>query len=898
MSSIRKIRRVFRLGPVRGESDREVDRELAHHCEATIADLEASGMSAADARTEARRRFGDATAYRRDLRRLARSRDRRIRYISQLDASWGTVRDAGRGLVRTPAFSLTLVLIVALGVGANATTFGVLDRLFLRPPAHVGDPESVRRIFVHLGRGTGEPWTQATHTYPDYLDWASVDELESTAAWSSTRLTVGHGESAARIPVTLATASLFPTLRTQPALGRFFGEAEDNFGAAPVAVLGHSYWQAQYGGRRDVLGESIDVGDASYTIIGVAPPGFTGVDLERTDVWLPFHRAGMVEEGGTEWVGSRNWYWFHAIARLADGVAPERAEAAATAAHRLGRGEQSQYDAEARVELASLMLARTGQASREARVVPWLMGVALMVLLLTAASMTNLLLARGMRRRQETAVRVALGVSRRRLVSTVIAESTILALAGGAAAIAFAVWGGDVLRSVLLPDIVWETRTDGTRIALFSSALALATGILTGLIPALRSGRLGTAQLLRGAGRGITRGRSRTRSALLVFQIAVSVLMLIGTGLFVASLRAARGVDLGFDPSRVLVARLEPEGGNPGTDAMTSLYREARRVIDGMPGVESTAITTVIPFRNSRGIGDDLRVPGLDSLPRTRAGGAYIHAVTGDFFETVSMDVLRGRGLDDSDDVESAPRVAVVNETMARLVWPETRALGGCLIIADAPCATVVGIVADHHRFELEEDESMHYYIPLARAPYPWPPRGLLVRTSSPEILAPAIHRRLRDALPAVRLVSATPYSEVIDPQYRSWELGTRLFAAFGGLALLVASLGLFSVLAFDVTERRPELGIRAALGATRLRTVALVLGDGLRLAAAGILIGIGAALIAGRRAEDMLFAVSPGEPSVLVGVGLLTLAVAAIASGLPAWRAARIGPNEALRGE
>ncbi|MGH2584413.1 MAG: FtsX-like permease family protein, partial [Dehalococcoidia bacterium] len=194
------------------------------------------------------------------------------------------------------------------------------------------------------------------------------------------------------------------------------------------------------------------------------------------------------------------------------------------------------------------------------------------------------------------------------------------------------------------------------------------------------------------------------------------------------------------------------------------------------------------------------------------------------------------------------------------------------------------------------EDESMHYYIPLARAPYPWPPRGLLVRTSSPEIFAPVVRRRLRDALPAVRLVSATPYTEVIDPQYRSWELGSRLFAAFGGLAVLVASLGLFSVLAFDVAERRPELGVRAALGATRLRMLTHVLGDGLRLSIAGVLIGTSAALIAGRRAEDLLFGVSPREPLVLAGVALVTLVVAIIASGLPAWRAARVGPNEALR--
>lgn len=899
MSGFEGVRRVFRLGLVRGEAEREVDRELAHHFEATMAELKASGLTEIEARAEARRRFGDAALYRRELRRLSRSRDRRARLGDALMATGGTVRDAGRSLVRAPALSLMVVLIMALGVGANATAFGILDRLFLRPPQHVEDPDAVRRFFVRVHRSTtGELATQTSHPYPDYVDWGELDVFASVAAYSPRNLTVGHGETAARVPVTLATASFFPTLRVRPALGRFFGESDDAFGAVPVAVLGHGYWQTRYAGSADVLGESIDVGDASYTIIGVAPPGFTGVELERVDIWLPFHRAGMVEEGGTEWVDTRNWYWLQAVGRLAAGVGPDAAEAAATAAHRRGRAEQSNYDPEARVELASLLLARTGAATREARVVPWLMGVAVLVLLLTAANTTNLLLARGMRRRRDTAVRLALGVSRRRLMGTVVAESVILAVLGGVAAVAVAVWGGNLFRSLLLPDIGWETRSDALRVALFSGGLALGTGLLAGLLPALKSSRHGSTDALKGAGRGVTRGRSRVRSALLVFQAAVSVVLLVGTGLFVASLRAARSVDLGFDPSRVLLIRLEPERGYPGAEAMVSLYREARLALAGLPGVEATAISTIVPFQNSRSVGTDLRVPGLDSLPRTRAGGSYIHAVTGNYFETVSMDIVRGRGLNDSDDSESAPHVAVVNETMARLVWPGGDALGGCLILRDAPCATVVGIVEDHHRFTLVEDESMHYYVPLSRAPYPWPPRGLLVRAPSPESLAPTIRSRVRESLPAVRLVAATPYREVIDPQYRSWELGATLFAAFGLLALLVASLGLYSILAFDVAERRPELGVRTALGATTVRMIGFVLGGGLRLTAAGVGIGLSAAMLAGKHAEPLLFGVSSRQPGILVGVGLLMMAVATAASAFPAWRAARVDPNEALRAE
>lgn len=827
-------------------------------------------------------------------------RDRRAsRLATRVRTGGRAVTDAVRDLGRSPGRALAVVVIMALGVGANATMFGALDRLFLRPPAHIVSPEEVKRVFVHFRRqNTGEMGIQSTHTYPDYADWRDLDAFASVAAYSARELTIGSGASAERRPVTLATASFFPMLGVRPVLGRFFGEDEDTFGSDPVAVLGHAYWRRELGGDPDVIGRAIEVGDLTYTVIGVAPPGFTGVDLDRVDVWLPLHRAGAVEEGGTEWQDARGWYWIHAVARLAPGATPGQAEAAATRVHRLGRAEQPNYDPEATVEMADLNLARTGRASREARVVPWLMGVALMVLLLTCANVANLLLARAMRRRRETAVRRALGASRARLVLTGGVEAVLLSLAGGAAAVAVALWGGDVFQAALLGGAEWERGIDTLRVVGFSAGLAIVAGLFAGLVPAVRASRADTAAALKGSGRGTTRGRSRLRSGLLVLQAAISVILLIGTGLFVASLRAARGVDLGFDPDGVLMVRLQPEGGYPGGEAMTALYREARRLLEGVPGVDRTTITTIVPFRNSRGIGSDLRVPGLDSLPRTRAGGAYVHAVTGGYFETLGLDIVRGRGITDSDDAEGAPRVAVVNETMGRLVWPEGDALGGCLILLDAPCATVVGIVEDSHRFELEEDESMHYYVPLAHAPYPWPPSGLMVRAASPGGLAATVQRRLSTEMSGVRLVTSEPYRNSIDPSYSSWRLGATLFLAFGLLALVVASVGLYSVLAFEVAERRPEMGVRSALGATRGRLVRLVLADGLRIAGVGVVLGLAVGWWAAGRAEDLLFGVSPHDPRVLAGVAAAVLLVSTAACGLPAWRAARVDPNETLRAE
>jgi len=810
------------------------------------------------------------------------------------------VRDGLMGLRRSPARAAAIVALMALGVGANATMFGALDRIFLEPPAHVRDPDSVKRFFVNIHAiDAPEMRTQAIQTWPDYRDWSTLDVFESTAAYWVTDLIEGTGGSAERIPVTLTTASFFDLLGAQPALGRFYDERDDAFAAAPVAVLGHAYWQRRFGGDADAIGRTLHIGDQTYTVVGVAPADFTGIELERVDVWLPLHPAAMVEQGGNEWEDARGWYWIQTIARLASGVTVERAEAAATLAHRTGRTELEGYnDRDPRVEMASITLARTSKASAEARVLPWVMGVAVMVLLLTCANVANLLLASGFRERRARAVRTALGASRARLTGTVVVESLGMALLGGIAAVAVAHWGGELLRTTLFPGVQWARGADTFRVALFSAALAAGAGLLTGIIPALRAGHVDPASALRTAGRGMTRGRSRLREGLLVLQAAISVVLLVGTGLFVRSLSAARRVDLGFDPDGVLLVMVQPEGGYPGGEAMAALYRRTLETLEELPGDRPMAIATTVPFQNSRGIGDDLKVPGRDSLPTTGAGGAYINAVTGGFFEASGLRILRGRGITETDDAPDAPRVAVVNETMARLVWPDGDALGSCIILRDAPCAEVVGISSDSRRYELDEYESMNYYVPLAQTPYPWPPRGILIRSDDPAALAPTVQRLITDRLSGIRFVGTQPYRQVVDPTYRSWQLGATLFAGFGLLALLVASVGLYSVLAFDVAERRREMGLRSALGATRARIIGFVVGDGLRLAGIGVVLGLAAGFVAAPYARALLFGVSPRDPRILAGVAIAMLLVSAVACGLPAWRAARVDPNETLRAE
>ena len=898
MSGWEGMRRVFRLGLGGGDADREVDRELAHHFEATVEELRGRGLEEAAARAEARRRFGDERRYRRELRRLARGRDRRERAGWAAAGVGSAVAAAFRGMARAPGLSVAVVLVIGLGVGVNATMFAMLDRLFLRAPAHVEDPEAVRRVFLTRSFN-GNAYTSADHTYPDFRDWAELEAFGDVAAYSARELTVGTGESAERRPATLATANFFPLLGARPALGRWFGPSDDAFGAEKVVVLGHAYWRTRYGGSPSVVGEAVEAGGATYTVVGVAPEGFTGVGLERVDLWLPLHAAGEVEEGGREWLDARGWYWVSVIGRLAPGVSPEAAAEAATVAHLAARSEQAQYDREARVTVEPLQLARTSLATREARVVPWLTGVGVLVLLLTCANVANLLLARGIQRRRDAAVRVALGAGRGRLIGGTVAEAVLLAVLGGGAAYARSIGVGTALQSFLLPGVDWAGGSDRTRVLLVSGALAVAAGLLAGLAPAVRSARAThlTADL-RSTGRGSTRGRSPLRASLTVFQAAVSVVLLVGTGLFVLSLRNARDVDLGFDPGPVLRVRLQPAGPYPGGEAMERLYREARQALEGLPGVESSTIVTTTPFSNSRGIGDDLRIPGLDSLPQTAAGKPYIHAVTDGYLETMGTRLVRGRGIERADDAESAPPVALVNETMARLAWPGEDPIGRCLVMRDGPCTRVVGVVADSRRFGLEENEAMQYYVPLAHAPYPWPPSSLMLRTARPAALAAPARAALLRAMPALRLVGTEPFASSLAGQYRAWRLGAMLFGGFGLLALLVASLGLYSVLAFDVAQRRTELGIRGALGATRSAVVGLVLRDGMRLAVPGVAIGLATAAVAAGRVEPLLFHVPARPPALLAAVALAMILVAAVASVLPALRASRVPPAEALGAE
>jgi predicted permease len=817
--------------------------------------------------------------------------------MSMMEGWWYSFRLALRGLARTPAFTVAVVLTLALGLGANATIFTVLDRVLLSPPEHIEDASQVRRISVY-GRSpfSGEVIHFTAMSYPDYADLQPVRGFSSVAGYGARTMTLGQGESSERVSAEWATGSYFTLLGVKPLLGRFYSESEDRVGAAePAVVLGWSYWQRRFGGDRSVLGRRLNIGRGTYTVSGVAPRGFTGVDLAPVDVWLPLHTTGGLEQGAG-WEGARRWFWFGAVVRMDRSVPEPATLAEATARYQAGRAEIPNQDRDARVVASTLIQGRGPYASDEAQVTRLLGLVAMLVLLIACANVANLFLARGLQRRRELAVQTALGAGRGRLVQHVVAEAAWLAVAGAALALVVANVVRPALFRILLPEYALAEVHAG-RVALFTALLAALTVVLGGLIPALRASRVDPFQALRTA--RSSPPSSRLRGALLAAQAALSVILLVGAGLFLRSLREANRMELGTDLDAVVLNLELNDGSRSGAGVSRAAFAVLERVRNH-PGVASATITTLAPFAGQWGVKVDL--PGPDSIP-SGFNGPFFYTADRDYFVTLGIRARRGRVFTAADEHPSAQPVVVVNQTMARTVWKsEEAALGQCLLVprdgeASPPCTQVVGIVADVLPSVSARAANQVYYLP------PHHP-GLSVDGGQTVIVRlderrgpalPELVRLAREASPEIRYVEAMPLRASIARQLRAWQLGAALLSAFGLLALIVAGSGLYSVLAFDVAQRRFELGVRAAMGATSMRLIRVVVTRVVAVTVAGIALGLLGAAVLTRFAEALLFRVEPLDPLTYVAAVLILGVSAVAAAALPAWRAMRVDPRVAM---
>lgn len=874
--------------------------EIEHHLAERTERLIAEGWSEEEARAEAERRFGDPARYGPLMRRLEKRKTAMERRVGWLDFLRQSLRSVGRSARRYPGYTAGVVVTLALGIGANASMYAVIDRLLLQPPLHIQNPDSVRRVFLERPSPlTGETTVSSGLTYPDYVNLKADAGFESVAAYTSTaERTIGAGPTAFRARVTLVTSGFFPLLGVKPLRGRFFSSEESQPGQPLTAVISEELWRSAYGRDPHIVGRSVEITGRRYTVVGVAPRGFTGMSLEATDFWLPLEATHVAEYGEEGCLRSLGCWWLSAVARLKHDATEEAAAAQATRLHLAGRREmidEGRYSDRARILLGPVVAARGPGASEEIRVARWLMGVSLLVLVIACANVANLLMVRGTRRRRETSVLLALGASRRRVVAQLVAESILLSFLGGVAALGLAYWGGAVVRSTLLPGVYFPSSALNARLISFTALAALVAGIASAMGPALQRGQIDIADALSHAERGDSARGSRIRTALTVLQAALSTVLLVGAGLFVRSSSEVHTLDLGLDVDHVVEAQIEPRSSDASDQARNEMYEEALRRVSALPGVRSAAAAGV-PFLAAYRV--PLRVPGLDSLPTLPGGGPYYDPVSPGYFGTVGTRITRGRPIT-ADDGPDDRKVAVVSQTMAAALWSGADPLGLCLLVGAGAkeCTTVVGVAEDASLGHLEEEPFMAYYVPAVQFDLRY--QGLFVRVDGDAAaLVRPISKLLRSFSPSVRYARVQTLRQMMDPQARSWRLGATMFSIFGFLALLLAAIGLYSVLSFDVAQRTREMGIRSALGAEKGILLRSVLVHGARLGTAGVLLGIAVAYVAGPFASDLLFHVSPRDPEVLGAVVVTLVATSIMASLVPGLRATRVDPMRALRTE
>ena len=886
----------------RARSDADFAEEIRAHLALEADQLRAEGLSRAEASAGAHRAFGNVT---RAQERFHESR--RPRWLEQLAQD---VTYALRQLRRAPALAVVIVCTLALGVAANSVIFGVVDTLLLRAPSGVEAPGQLRRLYFK-GLSFIGPKGHAMYASP-VTSFATITAMRHVPSFSGVAgvrhrtFALGRGADARQIEGEEVTGNYFELLGVHAALGRVLVPADDQPPVgAPVVVLGYAFWQRELGGARDVIGRALRIDDAVVTVIGVAARDFDGLDLQQVDIWIPaslMRSRAASRSSDRDWTTSPSSIWIRAVARLTPNGTNAAAAAGATLMYRrLIHDWRSEHyenvpDSTSIVIPASIIASRGPGAPQEARVSLWLAGVAGVVLLIACANVTNLLLARAFRRRREIAVRLAVGVSRSRLVRQLLTETCVLAVIATVVALLVATWGDSALAALLLPGASHHGLWVDARLAAFTACAAFAAALLAGTVPALQATRIDVAAWLTTGDRD-SGGRSRLQLSLLAAQVALSVVLLIGAGLFNRSLQAVRRSDVGIDLANVLL--VEPSLDVAGFDSsrVREIIESAVAIARRTPGVSHVTLAqNGVPKVSARSM--ELGIVGRPPLDPLPTGGPYVNIVDDDFFSTLGTRVLEGRGIEQGD-MRDASHVAVINETLARAYWPNESPIGSCITFESYPgCTEVVGVVEDVMVWGLAGGGQGQFYLP-SHGPTASPRSALLVRTSGDaSALAPTLRRALQSIASDMPYVDVQSYADLVEPDLRSWRLGAMMFGVFGALALVIAAVGLYGVLTYSITQRRREIGVRLALGARRTSIVGDVARRECGIVLLGIATGVAAALLAGPLAAPMLYETSPRDGVVFAVVVASLVVVAIAASVVPSLRASRVDPNVALRAE
>lgn len=869
--------------------EREMRDEMQFHLEQHVRHERLADTNAS------RRQFGNVSMITEDRRQASG--------LARVDRILQDTRYAWRQLIRAPGFTLAVVMTLALGIGANATMFAIIDRIMLRAPEGIADPDRVLIMRSWTESRDGSRDSSSYFGYPSFVDFRDMTDVFAQVALvrGPMDVPVERGPAASNARGALVAGDYFAAVGVKAFMGRFFTPDERHErNADAVVVLGYRYWQRYFAGDPRVVGRTLSVGGAPFTVIGVAPRGFAGHTLSETDFWIPMAPGAQLVLGLTGFESQRGSRFYAILTRLKDGVTPPQASARVSTGWRgWDVFEGRRVSPMPRAYFVSLIPGQNTSLP-EHRVARLLAGVALVLLLITCANVANLLLARALSRRREIAIRLALGVRRSRLTALFLADSLLLACLGGVAALVVARLGIPIVRSILFAGMQTADWGIDARVVVVTMAIALAAGAFAGLVPAIQASRPALIGALKQGARDGSVHRSRTRMLLLVAQGALSVALLAGTGLFVRSLQRIGDLQLGLDIRRVVVADFSARRSGFDSVEVRTVIEEMRRRALALPGVESAAVTVGVPFEGQYAL--SLSIPGHDSIPGMERGTApFLYAVDPDYFRTLGVRRRSGRLFNESD--ARGPAVAIVNDRMAELIWPGTDPLGQCFKITmrhETPdCIQVIGVVEDARREALlETDPSPQYFVPLGQQPQSLNELTLLVRAADPARIMSTLGRAVQGVREDMPFVHVRTLEDAVAPELRPWRLGAAVFALFGALALLVAAVGTYSVMQFSVSQRLHELGVRIALGARRGHVLRLVTGESLRIGALAAVVGLAMVLALGGLVEDLLFRTSARDPLVLIAVPLLLLLCGILATLLPAWRATRADPVSTLKSE
>jgi predicted permease len=886
MRALAKLRLRLRSLLLRDHVESDLSAELRFHLDQQIEENLAAGMAPDAARKAALRTIGGIAQFEEECRDM--------RGVNVTENLAQDLRYAARAMGRSRAFTAVAVLSLALGIGANTAIFSVLHAVTLRllPVQHPAE-------LVEFHRGEpGQLQPGGGFSYPIFERLRADNRtLAGMAAVSLTTLRATGTDGGEGV---YATGNFYELLGVRSAIGRTFTEADT---ATPVSVIGYGYWQRVFGGDPGVLGKTLIVEGKPFTIVGVSARGFTGVQPGRMpDFAVPMAFEPYLRRAS--WLKRPGFNWMAIVGRLKGGVGIEQAQANLDAGFKQFLDDNAgQVESASRERFPRQVLTLSGGGRglsglryQYAKPLYLLMAVAGAVLLLACVNLANLLLARASARRRELAIRVALGAGRGRIVSQLMIEALLLAIVGGGLGIAFARWTSKLLLS-LLPGVVVEAGLNGTVLG-FTVGVCVASALLFGLGPALRAARVQPGPDLKAGMSGKEAGSGgRLRALFVVTQVAVSLILVVGATLFSTSLRNLLAVDPGFQGSQVVMTSINPGRAGYQGPRLATLYEQIVDRVRHTPGIKAASLSMLMPISGAQW---DLPAtvegyPGHPGEDRT----TLINGVSAGYFDTLSSAILLGRDFNEHDAGAEAPRVLLINETMARRYFAGANPIGKRVKLGDQPFAEIVGVVKDAKYDTLRETVQPTAYVNCLQLSPLNPSLTLAVRASvGLEEAAPTVRAVLKDVEKNMPVGQFTSLAEQVGKSLMQDRLMATLSGLFGGLALAMASVGLYGVLAYSVARRTREIGIRMALGSNRSGVWRLVMREVLLMVGVGIAVGLPAAMALGQYAAAMLYGLRPSDPWALTVAAMVMLGVAVVAASVPARRASRVDPMVALRFE